>query len=89
MLLSSSPCCAGDECCNECSENSATKPHPEKPSNTCSPFMVCGSCTGFVIVAVNHDLNSETVITLDLKGSYIHVYLDYYYSKFWQPPKLS
>jgi hypothetical protein len=93
IILSSSPCCAGDECCNEigkeCSENAAAKHHSEEPSNNCSPFMVCGSCTGFVVIAVNPDLNSETVITDDLKISYIQEYLDYYYPKFWQPPKIS
>ncbi|MDP3914486.1 MAG: hypothetical protein Q8R96_12210 [Bacteroidota bacterium] len=93
LLLSSSPCCAGDECCNEtsaaCSENTEDKHHSESPTNSCSPFMVCGSCTGFMVIAVNPDLNSEAVMTEDMKITYIQEYLDYYYLKFWQPPKIS
>jgi len=90
LLLSSSPCCAGDECCNETgkesSGNSADKHHSEEPANSCSPFMVCGSCSVFVVIASNPDLNSEPVMTDDLKITYIQEYLDYYYLKFWQPP---
>ena len=93
MLLSSSPCCAGDDCCNEtsvaCSENAADNHPSEGPANSCSPFMVCGSCTGFVVISVNPELKPETVITYDLKRAYIQEYLDYYYPRFWQPPKLS
>ncbi len=93
LLLSSSPCCAGDECCNEtdaaCSENAANNHPSEEPANSCSPFMVCGSCCGFVVIAVNPDLNSEPVMTDDLKITYIQEYFDYYYLKFWQPPKIS
>ena len=93
LLLSSSPCYAGNECCNEmsaaCSKNTADHHHSEEPANSCSPFMVCGSCTGFVVIAVNPGLKSETVMTADLKITYIQEYLDYYYLKFWQPPKIS
>ena len=93
LLLSSSPCCAGDECCNEtgatCSENNANNHSSEGPANSCSPFMVCGSCTGFVVIAINSYLNPETLTTNDLKITYIQKYLDYYYPKFWQPPKIS
>lgn len=93
VLLSSSPCCAGDECCNEtgkeCSGNSKENHHSEEPSNSCSPFMVCGSCTGFVVIADIPDLNSEPVIADDQNIPYIQLYFDNYYLKFWQPPKLS
>jgi hypothetical protein len=91
-LLSSSPCCAGDECCNEtgavCSENAADNHPSQKPANSCSPFMVCDSCTGFVVIAIIPDLNPETTITDNLKITCIQEYLDYYYPRFWQPPKI-
>lgn len=93
MLLSSLPCCAGEKCCNEtgkeCSADSTENHHSEESSNSCSPFMVCGSCTGFVVIAVQPDVNNETGTTADLKTSYIQKYFDYYYLKFWQPPKIS
>ena len=92
LLLSSSPCCAGDECCNETgkgSGNSTENHHSEEPSNSCSPFMVCGSCTGFVVIAGIPDLNSEPVIADDQNIPYFQLYLDNYCLKFWQPPKIS
>jgi len=93
LLLSSSPCCAGDECCNEtdaaCSENAADNHPSGEPGNSCSPFMVCGSCTGFVVIADNSELNPKPSITGYLKTIYIQKYLDYYLPKFWQPPKIS
>jgi hypothetical protein len=92
-LLLSSPCCAGDDCCNEteaaCSDNPADSHHSEEPANSCSPFMDCGSCTGFVVIANNPELNPEPAITEDMKIICIQKYLDYYFPKFWQPPKIN
>lgn len=93
LLLSSSPCCVRDECCNEkgaaCSENTADNHHSEESANSCSPFMVCGSCIGFVVFAVNPDLNSESEITNNQNTPYIQFYPGNYNLKFWQPPKIS
>jgi len=93
LFLSSSPCCEGDECCDErrteCSGNTADNPHSEESANTCSPFMVCGSCYGFVVIAVVPELNSETGITNQQNTPYIQFYLGNYNLKFWQPPKIS
>ena len=93
LLLSSSPCCAGDECCNEtgaaCSENTDDNHPSEEPVKSCSPFMVCGSCSGFVVIASNPDINPEPILTEDLKIPFSQKYLDCYCLKFWQPPKIS
>jgi len=93
LLLSSSPCCEGDECCDEtdaaCSENAVDNHHSEESANSCSPFMVCGSCNGFVVIADNPDLNSESEVTNNQNIPYIQLYLVNYNLKFWQPPKIS
>ncbi len=91
VLLSLTPCCAEDDCCNEdrgCTQIPADH-HEEESANSCSPFMVCGSCTGCVIIADNAELNSDPEITNNQNTPYIQFYLGNYNLKFWQPPKLS
>lgn len=90
VLLSAISCCAGDECCKETnSACSAEKQHSEEAANTCSPFMVCGSCTGFVVIPAYPDLNPVPVITGNYSIPYIQSYSGNYNLKFWQPPKIS
>ena len=92
MLLSSSPCCADGECFDastqQCSENNQDNTSSDVPDRSCSPLMVCGSCAGFVLLAVNAALNPETVIADNQIPLYIQLYPDNYCLKFWQPPKI-
>lgn len=92
LSLSAAPCCAGDICCNdadkECSGNFADNHKSEESTNTCSPFMVCGSCSGFEVISVNLSLDTEPEIVNTPNTLYILSYLSNYNLEFWQPPKI-
>ena len=84
ILLNAVPCCWDD-----CTED-ATIEHSEGSAggeDTCSPFLSCGSCTGFVL---QQDLPETSCFTspLGLLDEQEEVSFQSDYSiKIWQPPK--
>jgi hypothetical protein len=54
----------------------------------CSPFALCGNCTGFTINAFPFHIDSLVMPQAQNFVGYISLYFPQYFSSFWQPPKL-
>lgn len=89
--LSTVPCCSG----NDCSDDTNTEHtqdhshhHDDNNDNTCSPFLNCGTCSGFVFSKLEIDFE-EFYFIMD-KSVVVHKsqFIDHYFAKFWQPPKI-
>jgi len=91
LVLPAIPCCVTDDCTDELVTGKKVHQSNEEneESKACSPFALCGNCTGFTIA----DENLEVCpISLPLKielNDYISFRFPRYISFFWQPPKLA
>lgn len=51
MLATFFPCCTKDECCADDTGLQQPLGRNRKSEGTCSPFLTCGTCTGFTQTA--------------------------------------
>lgn len=92
FFLSTVPCCWDDNCNDEIKTEQTenhSKDHQEDNCNACSPFLTCGTCSGFVFSKLEfyfkkiHFTKSKLIAVYDL------LFEDDFIAKFWQPPKIS
>jgi len=91
FYLSAVPCCSDDDCNdNTKTEHTDDNSHDHQDGNdtTCSPFLNCGTCSGFTFSKLELDIQ-EVHFIID-KSVVVHKsqFIDYYFAKFWQPPKI-
>lgn len=87
-ITSTYPCCIADDCESSKIEKTAEKQEDEK-CGLCSPFISCGTCTGF-IPSIDESLSEEIfqsvafskVFGLSFKCVEAEVF-----NRVWQPPK--
>ncbi len=90
MILSTVPCCSDDNCIDEVETTNIDghrQDHDEDERKSCSQFLTCGTCSGFMFL--NFDpfrvyLAIETLIVY-----YTSPLINDYGVKIWQPPNLS
>jgi hypothetical protein len=92
FCLATVPCCAEDNC-KEDLEVSHSNTHPQdlqgSERNTCSPFLTCGPCAGFIFPSA--DVNFMEVFFNKVKRVTIfktQIASDYF-AEIRQPPKIS
>ncbi len=90
LTLSTVPCCPDDACDEEVEATHADnqeQKHGTDKFNSCSQFLSCGNCSGFVVQDVDpYDtfLMRQISIPFSKLSS-----TDDFIPKIWQPPKLS
>jgi hypothetical protein len=93
LLVSSAPCCCQDDC--GLSEDAVAQTdqsgdsHPENDDcKACSPFLTCGSCSGFIKPLPVPTFQGEGLgFQRDLVDAYHFALYPIGASSFWQPPK--
>lgn len=92
IFSSSVYCCSDADCDNEIKTEQASDhdEHDDSGScNTCSPFLVCGSCTGFIFSNIFLVLQPFVVNIEKLTTPLIPEISQNYFAEIWQPPKVS
>ncbi len=91
LALSAVPCCADEYCNDELKTEQSCTEHQDRNDNDfngCSPFITCGTCTGFTFSKT--DYNFQPITGLQSKFILYHQGFDEnYFVKIWQPPKIS
>src|SRR5438309_7509863 len=77
MAAAFCPCCSKDNCCNEVLSSRNTDQNNHKCEGTCSPFITCGTCPGFVhsvkvielpVIAQEKPVHHSRVISITLSS---------------------
>ena len=93
LFLSTIPSCCEDACDDELATTQSDLNHSDhdyySSKGSCSPFLTCGSCTGFVMLKSAFELKELTPIAVKTRVTYKPSYTDYFAASIWQPPKLS
>src|SRR4051812_22860293 len=83
------PCCSKDNCSNDVLTSKSTNQNNHKPQGTCSPFITCGTCPGFIQMA------NAVVIPIVKEEKTIHhsrvnsLTLSAYTDSLLQPPRMA
>lgn len=92
ILLSTVPCCLDNNCNNEIETeyaNNSPQDHKEGECTICSPFLTCGTCSGFVINSLRIDI-SEIPFFKDKSVAVNKFHFsNKFFNEIWQPPKIS
>ena len=95
LLVSAAPCCCQDDCGQTESKvaqtNQPSKSHPEGDDcKACSPFLTCGSCSGFIKPLPAPTFQVEVIgYQTELVDAYHFSTYPLVSSSFWQPPKIA
>ena len=95
FCLSTIPCCLDDNCNDEI-QTEQTDNHLEKEEDhrdsdwsICSPFLTCGTCSGFVYSKLNFHFKKVHFNKSKFIVVYLPQFTDDFFVKIWQPPKIS
>ena len=92
VFLSTVSCCLEDNCNDEVeTEYSDNVQHDneEGDCNSCSPFLTCGTCSGFISTSLEIVLVEIVSIEDKLAVDYNPIFSEDFNEKIWQPPKIS
>ncbi|AWH74785.1 hypothetical protein DCS32_11635 [Dokdonia sp. Dokd-P16] len=93
LFLSTMPSCCEDNCDDELLATHTDLDHTDygdlNTESTCSPFLTCGSCAGFVILKSTFELKQIASITTKTVVVYKPTFRDSFVASIWQPPKIS
>lgn len=89
LLLTAVPCCVQDDCSADTAISQNTdQQQPEEERSNCSPFFVCGSCTGFTLNEISFHVTVYAQPDDQKFPGWINLYYPSYISAFWQPPRI-
>ncbi|MES2003777.1 MAG: DUF6660 family protein [Bacteroidota bacterium] len=90
LLLATVPCCAANNCREKSELSTADTGGSQKENcNNCSPFALCGSCSGFAQQMVLLQVETpQQPVSVDYHD-FVFLYFPPSFSSFWQPPRLS
>jgi len=92
FYLSIAPCCWDDNCNDEI-KTEQTENHSndqqEDGCNACSPFLTCGTCSGFIFSNLGVDLKEIFIYNDKFVTFYKFQFADDFFANIWQPPKIS
>lgn len=94
FFLSTVSCCLDDNCNDEIETEYANNvqqdhDHEEENCNSCSPFLTCGTCSGFFTTSLKIVLDEIIFIEGKVEVDYIPKFSEDFNGKIWQPPKIS
>lgn len=92
FFLSTGFCCWDDNCNDEIETayaNNIQQNHEEGDCNSCSPFLTCGTCSGFVMTSLEIFIGEIFFIEEKSTVDYKPKFLEDFIGKIWQPPKIS
>lgn len=95
FCLSTVPCCWDDNCNDEIktehTDNHSEKEddHPDSDCSVCSPFLDCGTCSGFVFSKLQFYFKKVHLTKSKFIAVYEPQFADNFFAKIWQPPKIS
>jgi len=84
LLLSTVPCCAD----NDCADGNHAAQTESTSNETCSPFLTCGVCTGFVFAEVGLPLKSNATEKAPRQAGHRVLFVEGWHPRIWQPPKI-
>ncbi|MFH4966428.1 DUF6660 family protein [Gaetbulibacter sp. M235] len=93
FCLSTIPCCSDDNCNDEIQTEQADnhsgkeKDHHDGDCSICSPFLTCGTCSGFVYSKVHFYFKNVPFSKSKFMAVYVSRFADDFFAKIWQPPK--
>src|SRR5690606_16387766 len=89
LVLSTAPCFMEDKCLDFTHETANGQEHDDGECQCCSPFSICKTCTGFILISF-HSLIGHPIKTSEKKGHAIPAppISDFPYS-LWHPPQLA
>ena len=88
ISVSTIPCCTNDDCIEDGNTITQTKSH-EDSCSTCSPFLTCGTCLGFIFQC-NEIVFQTPIVSIDKNAiSRTKFFVANGIAKIWQPPKIS
>ena len=90
-MLSAVPCCADEYCNDELKTEQSCTEHQDRNDNDfngCSPFITCGTCTGFTFSKTDYNLQPITSVH-SIFIPYQQGFYENYFVEIWQPPKIS
>ena len=61
----------------------------EDGCNACSPFLTCGTCSGFIFSNLGVDLKEIFIYNDKFVTFYKFQFADDFFANIWQPPKIS
>ena len=92
VFLATTPCCSDDNCNDEIKTEQTdnhSQDHKDSDCNICSPFLTCGTCTGFNFPTVFFSLTPPAItLTTKIPINYSS-FSSNYFPSIWQPPKIS
>jgi hypothetical protein len=91
LSLSTVPCCSDDNCNDDIKTeqtSNQSQDHNEGNCNTCSPFLNCGTCAGFVFGKSSYEFKEVSFVSATFIACYKSQLADDYFAKIWQPPKI-
>lgn len=93
LVLSISPCCEDNNCIDNDhllkTEQSDNSQHDNDCKGNCSPFYTCNTCVGFIITKTNDNLTIIATFVVKNIILYNQQFVENYFAKIWQPPKIS
>lgn len=85
------PCCSANNCNDEIKTEQTSnhsQDHKDGNCNTCSPFLNCGNCSGFILARSIFEFKEVSFISEQCIACYKSQLTDNYFAKIWQPPKI-
>jgi hypothetical protein len=89
LLLTLIPCCSFDNCEAEIGANDIhiEESSSEECDHSCSPFLNCGNCTGFVVYSSGFNTTEFAVVSKLMPVDYISGNTNEVIPAIWQPPR--
>jgi hypothetical protein len=90
LYLSTVPCCTNDTCNDNDrqTQSTDTPTRHDDNCNNCSPFAICGNCSGFTFTNKLFQVETPEQLTHQTFTDYMQLNFPQYISSFWQPPKI-
>ncbi|MEP2668650.1 MAG: DUF6660 family protein [Cyclobacteriaceae bacterium] len=86
LLLSTVPCC--DDNCEEEQVTTEQADNHDESTESCSPFLTCGVCTGFATLYNNLNIEpAEEENSVNTSHSAV-LLVENNFATIWQPPKI-
>ena len=91
LLLATVPCYLEDKCLSQSNHTEQSQDDQDEQgcSDCCSPFLSCGTCSGFTFPLLSFSLKACIVLSKKSISIYDQSFISEFHSSIWQPPKIS
>lgn len=90
LLLATVPCYLEDKCLKQSNHTEQSQGDQDEQgcSDCCSPFLSCGTCSGFTFPVLSFSLKASIIISKKNISVYDQSFISEFHSSIWQPPKI-